>query len=133
MRKMLILLWAGAAFADNSVPGGWEANCRSLIEKLQSAHPERRSRKPLFSRDHLTFQMFGPEEKAGIYVQVGVDSTGKVEDTPWLDKRGPTPAGKTPEAAFIRHAGNKYALFDIWHTDTTMVPELQSLLDDCMK
>ena len=134
MRKLLIVLWAGAAFADNSVPdGGWEARCRSLIEKLESTHPERRASKPMLTRHRFTFHLEGPEEKAGIYASVGIDSSGKSYDTPWIERHGVTPAGTWPEAAFDRHVGDKYAQFAIWHTDTKMVPELQSLLDDCMK
>ncbi len=137
MRKMLLLgvgvLWGGAAAADNSVPGGWEARCRQEIQRLEKEHGDRRFTRPFLSRDRLTFQIRGPEADAGIFVSVGADASGKLEDTPWLDRRGPAPSGKTPEANWFRHSGNQYAMLTVWHTDTSLVPELQRLLDGCMK
>jgi hypothetical protein len=130
MRKMAILLWASAAWGDNSVP---DDKCLASIQRLAAQHEERRWMKPTVTKEgKIHFQIRGPEAEGDIYISVGPDTRGLSEDTPWTDHRGPTPAGKTPEANWVRHLGRQNAMITVWHTDTGLVPELQRLLDGCM-
>jgi len=49
----------------------------------------------------ITFRIEGPEPTAAIFVNVKGDKTSAVGEVEWVDRKAPTPAGKTPDAALI--------------------------------
>jgi hypothetical protein len=128
MRKMALVLWAGLAWGDASVPSDAQERCLQSIDRLAAQHPERRWHKSVTKQQHILFQALGPEEKAGIFVTLAPDPRS---DSPWVDQRRPTLAGFTPEAAWSRARAHHFATITVWHTDLGLVPELQRLLDDC--